>query len=335
MKRLLCTLALAVLPVYYVLAAPASELNAGIVQGLWYSSNNVFADTPVRVYVAIRNTTGGDLTGTITFYDNKREIGAQTVAAVSGRIIESWVDWTPKYGDHTLVAKLSRVKISTATTSNQNSELAIAAAQDVLFVDYDTDIDDIGNERDNDDDGDGITDETEKTQGTDPLVYNQEKSVASNTEIAEIPSPSSNSTAEPAGGWERYLTPSRADSILSGITEWTEQTKMSLDYYRKERKNSQTDRITATTTVNADGFGTVTRSGGEEKSAGRTLNLLGLTSALVSLAKVILDNLFTLALGLLSWLLNYPMLIQLLLLLAILFAVVATARRLGGRPKRR
>jgi hypothetical protein len=150
----------------------AQEFNAGIVQGLWYSQDTVFAGDTVRIYVAIRNNTGSDLSGTVEFFDGDKRLERKNVQALDGRIIESWADWTPTYGTHTLSANLARTELHKVGSSTQAVEVTSALAEDVLFVDYDTDKDTIGNEDDADDDGDKISDAQEKQNGTDPLVAN-------------------------------------------------------------------------------------------------------------------------------------------------------------------
>ena len=66
--------------------ASAEEFNAGIVQGLWYSQEDIFAGDTVRIYVAIRNNTGSDLTGTIEFKDAEKPIDRKNVESLDGPI---------------------------------------------------------------------------------------------------------------------------------------------------------------------------------------------------------------------------------------------------------
>jgi len=156
------------------------EINAGFVNGLWYSEDTIFAEETVRVYVAIRNNTDADLTGMVTFFNNDKKIGTQTITALNGRIIESWIDWKPAYGENTIKAELSQLKLSVVGKDIENINIAIAAATDNIFVDYDTDGDNIGNNTDSDDDNDSISDIEETRNNTNPLVKNSDNNSANN-----------------------------------------------------------------------------------------------------------------------------------------------------------
>ena len=176
----------------------AQEFNAGFVQGLWYDTETIFADKPVRIYIAIRNNTGADLTGTVEFFDNDKRIERNNVSALNGRIIESWADWTPSFGTHTLSATLSRIELHVVGSSTQAVEVVSALAEDTFFVDFDTDGDGIGNEDDKDDDGDGKSDKEEIEAGTDPLVYDAPPENDSSTN--EKGSDDSNESSSSSGG---------------------------------------------------------------------------------------------------------------------------------------
>ncbi len=320
------------------LSMHAEEINAGFVRGIWYSSERVFADTPTRVYVAIRNNTGADLTGTVTFFANDKKLGTQPVAALNNRIIESWVDWEPAYGEHTLRAELSRVKLSAVGSETETVATALAAATDTLFVDYDTDSDDVGNATDDDDDGDGASDTTEATNGTHPLVASNTKTEAAprateQVDVATVPvrSASDNTTV---GGLERYLTPSRADTLLGSITSWADTTKAKLDTYRDERARERAAEEQAPQiTVDNNGFGEVTRSTDPDAAPEAPSNPPNsLVSDLVALIGTLLGGIMTLILSGISLLLGHALVLQLLLLLAILAGTYITARKLSHRP---
>lgn len=319
------------------LTVSAEDINAGFVRGFWYSSETVFADVPVRVYVAIRNNTGADLTGTVTFYANDKKIGTQPVSALDSRIIESWIDWEPAYGEHTLRAELSRVKLSSVGAVTENVSTTLAAATDTIFVDYDTDEDGIGNQNDTDDDGDGSNDTTEVENGTDPLIANttSEPAVHSQSSAAETDTATETitSTTE-SGGLERFLTPSRADTLLGSITEWADTTKAKLDTFRATRAEERTAAEQAPQIpVDNNGFGEVTRSTDpdaipeEPKDAPNSF-----VSDLVSLIGKLLSGIMTIALGSLSLLLGHALILQLLLLFGILFGTYFIARKMSQRP---
>lgn len=334
MKRSLLTL-LMLLPI----TSYAQGFNAGFVQGLWYSEENVFADETVRIYVAIRNNTGGDLTGTVSFFDNDRQIGRSTVSALDGRIIESWVDWTPEYGEHTITAEITKLELHSVGEATETIEVRSSLAEEVVFVDYDTDGDGIGNADDRDDDGDGISDTVEQKNGTDPLVFNEplEETEEGTETKSETDETTNESTDTQAAGLEQYLTPSRADYMLTAITNYTQEVKQNLDSYRATRaeaRESETGSETLETEVNADGFGEITRSDSDTKpkeaSEGETTN--GLMRDLFGFIGSIFGGIYTGLLVSLSWILGHPMLVQLLLLIGLLFGIYTLAKKFGSRP---
>ncbi len=318
------------------LGAFAEDINAGFVRGFWYSSDAVFADTPTRVYVAIRNNTGADLTGTVTFFANDKRIGTQPVSALNNRIIESWVDWEPAYGEYELRAELSRVKLSAVGATTETVDSALAAATDTLFVDYDTDRDGAGNTTDTDDDNDTVTDEDEAVRGSDPLKKDTEgdDTRVSDTEDTREVSATTNVSPDTAGGLERYLTPSRADTLLGGITTWANTAKDKLDTYREERAAAKrrADAPPAIA-VNNDGFGEITRTTGDVISeANRDEAPNGIVSDFIGLVGKLLAGIMSLVLFTLSWTLGHALILQLLLLIGILGGTYFLARKMGGRP---
>lgn len=312
--------------------ATASNPNAGFVEGFWFSDSEPFADTPVRVYVALRNNTGGDLTGTVTFFADGDTLGTQQITALDNRIIESWVDWTPSYGEHALTAKLTRGTVSSADRGE--TTITLSAAEGTIFVDRDTDGDGVGNKSDIDDDGDGQSDETEISNGTDPLVFDEPPAVAEPVNTPATTATSSDSTTPPAG-FEQYLTPSRVDTFLENITEWASSTKEKIDMYRETRATARdSDTSAPAVTVNSDGFGEISRSTDTNRTTrtDRAEPPNGFLGDLVRLMGQGVGGIITIMLMSLSWLLGNPLLLQLALLLLILSGIYSTARRLGRRP---
>lgn len=332
MRTWLLILALGLLPA----AALAQDINAGFVRGLWYSDDTFFADETVRIYVAIRNNTNADLTGTVVFYANDKRLGSQSVAALNGRIIESWIDWTPAYGNYELRAELNRVKLSAAGDETETVDSTLTAATDTRFVDYDTDGDGIGNETDLDDDADGVPDLEEIAAGTDPLVAQLPSETAlEETSLAEreAVTMTNEGTSPTTAGLEQFLTPSRADTLLTNITAWTDRTKARLDDYRETRQAATDLSDTPEITVNSDGFGEVVRSTDTAAAHTQPPNQgNGIVADLVRFVGNILSALYAGGLALTSWLLGHAMLMQLLLLFIILGGTYFAARTLGSRP---
>lgn len=338
---------LRVLLLLFLIPHVVSATNAGIVQGLWYDQETVFVDQTTRIYVAIRNNTGADLTGTVEFYVNEKRLERAAVAALDGRIVESWTDWSPEYGTSTVVAKLTRTEISSAAGSATTIEPLATLAEDIVFVDYDTDGDGVGNQQDNDDDGDGVSDSDEVIAGTDSLQYDEltddgdEVADRENTDGSPAGSGSeaptagrTNADSFQSAGLEQFLTPSRADTLLQSVTNVIQTTKEKVDAHREARATQKADAETVT--VNRDGFGEIQRSSAQGRSQLETEQMSGaekMMHDLVTLLKKILSEVYTFLLYLVSFTLNYPMLLQIVLLLLILFLVYTLARRLGRRPK--
>lgn len=337
------------IPLLLFLLSPvvsAQEFNAGIVQGLWYSQEVIFADQPVRIYIAIRNNTGSDLTGTVEFFDDDKKIDQMSVSALDGRIIERWADWTPTYGEHTISASLTRTKLYTVGESSESVTVTASLAKDSFFTDYDTDQDGVGNTSDTDDDGDGISDDDEVANGTDPLVFDKptpeptSSSEENNSDTSNEEGSTQTANSTTAEGMEQYLTPSRADTLLESVTTFVNQSKEELDTYRNARavENGNVEPTALETIeVNEDGFGEITRSSKEDskpkKEKPKAQKPDGFLGDTFSFIGAIFGGIYTGALAVLSWSLGYPILIQLLLLLGILYALFKIAKKLGSRPE--
>jgi hypothetical protein len=337
------------------LETKAEELNAGIVQGLWYGTPAVFADTPTRIYVALRNNTDRDLTGTVRFTVNEKVIGNAYVSAASGRIVEAWTNWTPSFGEYTVTATLTDVKLSAIGGGSELAVVASTLAEDTIAVDYDTDRDGIGNEQDDDDDNDTIPDIDEIANGTNPLVATpiaNEKEAGSSTGSSSsgsggsrnntsdtLPSADPTPTAEASytAGLEQYLPEGRIGSFITELTKKVNETKTTIDTYRVKRKqevdtyfegerNEGIETEVASTTSTARETATITRSRIEQEKP-------SFFAQTVTAGKAIISGFYTLGLWLTSTILGYPAAVELLLLLFIIIFVYKTARRLARRPQ--
>ena len=164
--RVLLILAIASLPTLLF----AEEYNAGIVSGIWYSETPVFAGETVTVYAALQNQSGADLSGTAEFMAGDEVFATKDVSAGSGQLLQVSADWTPEFGQQTVVVRISEATFAQdgqdpVTVSDFGS--AVAPEQ---FVDRDTDGDRVGDQEDSDDDNDGLPDVDEERIGSDPLL---------------------------------------------------------------------------------------------------------------------------------------------------------------------
>lgn len=318
----------------------AEEFNAGFVQGLWYSSDTVFAGVPTRIYVALRNNTPHDLTGTVRFTDNGKRIGSSEVRALSGRLVETWIDWTPSDGEHTISASLSDATLNIIGGGTKNLESTGILAEDVLTIDTDTDKDGVGNTTDTDDDADGVSDLDEKNRGTNPLLKNPspaplaEKASSTARTAERIASAESTITqsGDKAHGLEQYVTEGTANTLLSNMTQKVETAKQSLDTYRDERntERASAQKETASTTAETrlgtyTDTATITRSKIEPEE--------GFLNSFISGIAGVFHSVWTFVLFLASRALAFPALLELALLIGILYFFYRAARSVGRRPQ--
>jgi hypothetical protein len=310
----------------------AEELNAGFVQGLWYASEPVIASEATRVYVALRNNTDHDLTGTVRFTDNGNRIGVSYVSA-------------PLYGEHTIVASLTDVHINAVGEMPGAGDVENTIAEDKIFADYDTDSDGIVNETDTDDDNDTVSDADERTQGTNPLKVNAptvEEKDAEDTQGTNSDGETSktatderkqkdeqSSSTSTKGGLERYIPNPTIRNAVESVTETIRETKTNLDTYRGKRSDALKEYFeydAATSSETASGTSTtatITRSQVEPKDS--------FIKSSFNAGKALISGLYSFILFLISGALEHPAILELVLLLFIILFIYRTARRLGRR----
>ena len=328
MRRIFITAILILVPFFSF----ASEPNAGFVQGLWYSPEPVFAGVPTRIYVALRNNTEHDLTATIRFIDNGKRIGSSKVSALSGRLVEAWVDWIPTEGEHTIAATASDATLHVIGGDTEYIDIEGLVASSTRTIDTDTDKDGVGNGTDTDDDNDTVSDNDERERGTNPFVPQPlpVSEIEKNVEpIQETPQAKSvaddhNNTEQ---GLEQYVTNGIADTLLSNATAKIETVKETLDAYRTERSEAQKEEVASEPRVDggtSTDIATITRTKIDAKNNFLESFIAGVSSLLALV--------WTFVLFLTSGALGHPALLELALLLGIIYMVYRIARRLGRRP---
>ena len=170
-------------------AEPGKEggtVNAGFVSGIWYSKSPFFSGDSVRIYAAIQNQSGSDLTGTLAIYDGARLLGEAPFSAIAGRLVEQWVDWKATGGPHQVYAIIKNAKKTAVGGVPEPINLQFASSTpEAIEVDLDTDRDGVGNQQDADDDNDGVSDTQEQAEGTNPLITNAPREAAKDNSTPE------------------------------------------------------------------------------------------------------------------------------------------------------
>jgi hypothetical protein len=318
----------------------AEELNAGFVEGLWYGSETVIAGEPTRIYIALRNNTENDLTGTVRFSDNGNRIGVSYVSALPGRLVEAWVDWKPLYGEHTITATLSDVRVYEIGQTPETGEIEDPIAQGTIFVDYDTDKDGVPNKTDTDDDNDTVSDADEETRGTDPLKANpiakdedddsetnEKEKNETDVDTKKSPEKPTRQSGPGPRGLEQYVPQETVQNVVETVTDTINETKTSLDAYREKRTDIVRGFMDGsnTTTINDNGSATITRTRIESEESFLT--------AVIEGGKAFVSGVYSFILWILSNTLAHPALLELALLLFIIILIYRTARRFGRRRK--
>lgn len=175
---------------------PTHAQTVGFIDGLWLSTDSPTANQSVRIYAAIRNQVGTEITGDIEFYIDDTLLVSKPVTALDGRIIEAWTDWLPKAGSYRISAQLTNL---TAHNQNQTTQSLSSATQVSKQIQ--------------------VTD-PEPPSGTNPTSHS---STSSSTDIR---------STDYTQGLEQFLRPSRAETLLRHITDWASSTEKQLANYQ-------------------------------------------------------------------------------------------------------
>lgn len=133
---------------------------------LWLSVASTTEGQPVRISTVITKQNDIPVQGEVTFFAGHTKIGAtdfSLASSESGKVIT--LSWTPAAGTYPITAQITRAQTESETALTVAKELR--ASQSLIVVpdnDRDTEPDD----RDPDDDNDGVSDVQEKAQGSDP-----------------------------------------------------------------------------------------------------------------------------------------------------------------------
>lgn len=153
MKKFLKTLA--TLSTFLLLTLTAYAYSGDISvneQNIQFSSSDFMEGRTTRIYSTVSNLSNQDLLGVVRFSNNGVQIGGdQAISIFAGNTDGVFIDWTPSYGSHRIAVKVYPWEPETDNPANNWIVTEVFAVQD-------TDHDGIPNEKDNDDDGDGVSD---------------------------------------------------------------------------------------------------------------------------------------------------------------------------------
>jgi LPXTG-motif cell wall-anchored protein len=129
-----------------------------------FSKEIVFEGETVRVFARVFNIGDTDVLGGVVFLNNGKAMAdPQAISIRAQNYDDVFIDWKPKSGVYDIELKIANTNLN---DENLNNNTGIKKG---YTVELDTDSDATGNSTDPDDDNDGLTDEQEKTSGTDSL----------------------------------------------------------------------------------------------------------------------------------------------------------------------
>jgi hypothetical protein len=146
----------------------ATNINAGIVNGVWFSKLPFFTGDKIVIYTAFQNQSAKSIEGNMEFVHNESVIGTKPFTAKPGEFVTRSIDWTATYGDHTFKVRVSELTDESGATVLPTVKADSEVQSQILFSDNDSDKDGAGDVTDTDDDNDGVTDIQEKKDGTNP-----------------------------------------------------------------------------------------------------------------------------------------------------------------------
>lgn len=146
----------------------AQSVNTGLIEGIWFSKDIYTVGETIRIYTAVQNNSGSEVSGEVHFFDNGETISVEPFTVLDDRITEVWTDTEAVEGEHTFTVSVEELKKS-GTQGSEEFTPKKRVSRGTVQVILDTDGDGIANEDDKDDDNDGFSDSVEKKQGSDPL----------------------------------------------------------------------------------------------------------------------------------------------------------------------
>ncbi len=215
------------LPLSAIAQITQNGFEVGIIPGnIWYSPTKFFAGDKIKIYTAIFNNSGLDISGTVIFSDNSQEIGKKDFFLSADEKIKAiFVEWTAQAGNRNISVRLTNLNkiIDGEKKYIQLEDQQIAKAN--ITIDYDNDQDGVGDLIDEDDDNDGIKDDVEKDNNLDP--QKNEGEVLKEEFLSKILNNNIVSTSSPLIKQTLLLA--------NKVNSYAEKQKIKLEKIRKEK----------------------------------------------------------------------------------------------------
>ena len=195
--------------------ALASTADLSIDQSSISFSGDLVAGSTVRVYAEVNNVGDVDVDGYVTFYQGSSVLGQSLVISVRAEGVpeEVYVDFVVPSASFNIRAVIGGTEPLDSNSANDDTMTklispvpdadgdGIADAKDNCVSmsnadQTDTDGDGLGNACDDDDDNDGVTDDVERENGSNPLVTDTDKDGVSDAKDA-YPTDKARSKIEP------------------------------------------------------------------------------------------------------------------------------------------
>jgi hypothetical protein len=143
---------------FFLISATPSNAIGFVSSNIWLSKTAPLEGDEIKIYSVLVNDNDFDFEGNVTFLDNNNAVSSEIPFALDGgqssEVIS--IEWTAVYGEHRFKAVISDAYFIDETGNKEPIDGdMISHVTDVIYVDVDSD-------------NDGVPDQQEEDQGTDP-----------------------------------------------------------------------------------------------------------------------------------------------------------------------
>jgi hypothetical protein len=175
-KNFVSLLILVLMMPVMVMAQDNKTADAGIrADDIFVSKDILVPGDQIRLYARVNNLGSQDITGFVSFYYQGERIATPQFISIYQKPEEVFVDWIVPKEDFLVTAKISETYPEDQNPTNNEATARFS-------VDPDTDSDGTTDYYDSDDDGDGISDNQEIENGTDPKKFDTDSDGVSDAE---------------------------------------------------------------------------------------------------------------------------------------------------------